>query len=524
MRCIPVRASLICAGLTLAMATVGPAGGRFSLGDEAPVATRPWASLWIASLGRVLAACDVVFEAADRAELADTLEDRLGDYRAFGGIDRKRPLGLMWTWDPLEPPAIVFLPIQQIDELMRTATFDVVGFHKVAEDRYEIERPGIPYHVLIRSEYALFGEEVAAMQALRVSPDQLTRELRDKYDAVLMLDLRQVPRASKELWIQSLRDQFDPWLQPQDDEPTETATLRRAIGSALLDLTKRLILDVRTITLGARLDATKRQISIELTLQGEPGSELAVALNHLVVKRSEFSALMNRDASAGLAINWPVQALGNDLLAKLGDQKLKGSRLDAGIQFVGGGPGEAAVIAGLRGPEATALNAAIPQLIVRLEKSGHFAAVTDNADIYRGVVMHSVVPREIPESLGRLVGSDVEVLIGQGTQTVWLAAGNPQTLPGRLQQAIDAVEDAPAAERTGSLVHGRLSAGKWPTVVPSADVDAAKDEAARGDDGFSLTVEPVSDGLKIRFVAEEGILRLIGRDWARQVDEMNAAK
>ena len=496
--------------------------------NEIEVATRPWASFWVSSIGRVLAACDLVFESVDRPDLAESLEDRLGDYRAFGGIDRKRPLGLMWTWHDVEPAATIFLPVGQIDDLMKTATFDVVGFHKVTEDRYEIERPGSPYHVLLRSKYALFGEEVAAMQALRVTPDQLTKPLRDKYDVVLTIDLRQVPRASKELWIDELKNQVEPWLQPQDGEPVETATLRRAIGSALLGLAKRLVLDVRTVTLGGRLDAEQHQLSLELIVQGEPGSELAAGLKHLVSRRSEFSALINPQASAGLAINWPLQALGKEVLGQLVDEPLKGARIDAGIQIVGQGWGQTAVIAGLHGPEAAALNAAIPRLIVRLEKSGQFTSVTDNADIYRGVVIHSVVPREVPQLLGQLTGPEVEVLIGQGKQTIWFAAGNPETLPARLQQAIDSVEDAPATERANSLVNGRFAVGKWPTLGSPSDPGPVKDgttnNAEDADDALRLTIEPNGDALKIRLVAEKGILKLIGRDWAKQVDEINAAK
>ena len=495
---------------------------------DTEVATRPWASVWVSSIGRALAACDLIFESVDRPDLAESLEDRLADYRAFGGIDRKRPLGLMWTWHDVEPAAMIFLPIGQIDDLMKTATFNVVGFHKVTDDRYEIERRGSPYHVLLRSGYALFGEEVAAMQALRVTPDQLTKPLRDKYDVVLTVDLRQVPRASKELWIDELKNQFEPWLQPQDGEPVETATLRRAIGSALLGLAKRLVLDVRTITLGGRLDAETHQLSLELTVQGEPGSELAVGLNRLVSKRSEFSALINPQAAAGLAINWPLQSLGKDILSQLAEEPLKGSRIDAGIQIVGRGWGQTAVIAGLHGPEAAALNAAIPRLIVRLEKSGQFTSVTDNADIYRGVVIHSVVPREVPQLLGQLTGPEVEVLIGQGKQTIWLAAGNPETLPARLQEAIDAVEDAPATERANSLVNGRLAVGKWPSFGTPAEPEPAKDGTPKAveerGDAFRLTMEPHGDALKVRLVAEKGILKLIGRDWARQVDEINAAK
>ena len=528
MRCHSCVAMILKAALALMLLASGSGLQSNALSaaeaGDAEVATRPWASFWVSGIGRALAACDLIFELVDRPDLAESLEERLGDYRAFGGIDRKRPLGLMWTWHDIEPAATIFLPVGQIDDLMKTATFNVVGFHKVTDDRYEIERPGSPYHVLLRSGYALFGENVSAMQALRVTPDQLTKPLRDKYDVVLMLDLRQVPRASKELWVDELKNQVEPWLQPQDGEPVETATLRRAIGSALLSLAKRLVLDVRTITLGGRLDAELNQLSLDLIVQGEPGSELASGLKHLVSRRGEFSALINPQAAAGLAINWPLQSLGKTVLGQLVDEPLKGARIDAGIQIVGQGWGETAIIAGLHGPEAAALNAAIPRLIVRLEKSGQFTTVTDNADIYRGVVIHSVVPREVPQLLGQLTGPEVEVLIGQGKQTIWFAAGNPETLPARLQQAIDAVEDAPATERANSLVNGRFSVGKWPSVVSPSETIPTKDAAEKPDDAVRLTIEPNGDALKIRLVAEKGILKLIGRDWARQVDEINAAK
>lgn len=490
--------------------------------DSTP--TSPWASLWISSLGRAMAACDLIFESVQRPDLADSLEDRLTDYRAFAGIDRKKPLGLMWTWHDVEPAATIFLPVGDINELLKTATFGVVGFHQVKADQYEIERPGVPYHVLLRAGFALFGEDVVAMQALRQSPDQLTKPLRDKYDVVLNLDFRQVPRASKTLWIEELRKQVDPWLQRQDSEPAETATLRRAVGLSVLGVVERLVFDVRTITFGGRIDAERRQLSLELLVQSESGSALAGELNRLVSRRSEFSALMNQEATASLAINWPLPEFGKE--SATGGQ-VKGARLNAGIQIVGGGWGESAVLAGMHGPEAAALNAAIPRMIVNLEKSKWLTSVKENQDIYRGVVLHSVVPSEIPDQLKQLVGPEVEVLIGQGKQTVWFAAGNPETLSKHLQQAIDAVEDTPASERTGSLMSAKFSSRKLPTAPPAAtptEPNAVPVEAPKVSDEFRLSVEPVADGLKIRLVAEEGILHWIGRDWVRQIEEQNAAQ
>ena len=488
-------------------------------------ANQPWAVFWVSSLGRTMAACDLIFEAADRPDLAESLEDRLKDYQAFAGIDRKRPLGVMWTWSDVEPPATIFLPVGQIDQLMKTATFDVVGFHQVAKDRYEIERPGSPYHVLLRSDFALLGDDIEALRALRQTPDQLTKGLREKYDAGLHLDLRQIPRASKELWIDELKNQVEPWLQPQDDEPTDSAALRRAVGGSLLKLVTRLILDLRTITLGGRLDPESHQLSLELMVQSEPGSELARSWNKLVLLHSEFSALITPKALAGLAINWPLNALGKDVVEQLLDEPLKGARINAGIQVVGQGWGQSTVIVGLHGAEAAALNAAIPQLIVRLEKSGHFSSVCDNADIHRGVVIHSVVPNEIPELLGQLVGPEVEVLIGQGKQTVWLAIGNPETLPTHLQQAIDAVEDAPADERSKGLLNGRFAVGTPPPVEAPPPGTVAREVAVPNlGDALRLTMTPGGDSLKIRLTAEKGVLRLIGLDWARQVDQINALK
>ena len=43
-------------------------------------------------------------------------------------------------------------------------------------------------------------------------------------------------------------------------------------------------------------------------------------------------------------------------------------------------------------------------------------------------------------------------------------------------------------------------------------------------DALRLTMTPGGDSLKIRLTAEKGVLRLIGLDWARQVDQINALK
>ena len=496
------------------------ASGLAAHAQEKPArqtAERPWAAAWMSSLARVLSACDVVYDSIDRQDLSLSLEERLG-FSEFAGIDRKRPLGVMWTWDDISDPATTFfVPVYAIEDLMKTATFGVVPYHKVKEDQYEIERPGAPYHVLVRSGFALFGEEVSAISALREAPERLTRNLQDKYDLVLLLDQRQVPKGAKQKWVDDLRQQFEPWLQPQDDEPVESATVRRALGKAVLDAIERMIQDIQSVTIGAKIDGGVRKIRVDLILEAEPGSSVATELNRLVVRPSEFTALVNPDASGAMAINWPVMLLGKDLPG-LGDKPGQG-RLDMGIQVVGGNWNDVTLIAGIRGSEAKALNMAMPSLLARMEKSAEITTLEKSTEVYRNVELHRFVPGKLPDLISALTPADAEVLIGQGKETVWLAAGVPGSLLERLKAAIDVVEDTPVAERAGAVMSARLSVGQWTKVLPLVDPDNARAELQASKDGFSVTVQPVRNGLKVQFVAEEGLIKVIGYHWATQVDQ-----
>ncbi|MBS0205922.1 MAG: hypothetical protein JSS49_23725 [Planctomycetes bacterium] len=500
----------------------GSAGAQPPEIEPVRIAERPWMTFWISSLARTLAACDIVYDSIDRGELSESLEERL-QFSEFQGIDRSRPLGMMYSWDDKQSVQSFFIPVQQIDNLMKTATFGVVGYHKVKEDQFEIERPGVPYHVVVRSGYALFGEDVAALNALRESPERVTKELRDKYDAAFVLDQRQMPRDSRQRLIEETRGQFEPWLQKQDDEPIESAAVRRAIGKMLLDAFELLIEDVQTVTVGVRIDRRTYQLKLELVVQAEPGSSMAAELNRLVVQRSNFSALVNRDASAGLAINWPLTLLGKDVPA-LGGNKISGGRLDLGVQLVGSDWSDMTLIAGIRGPEAAALNAAIPHFLTRMEKSVEFTSVQRNVGNYRNVDLHQVVPARVPDLLQSILPTGLEMIIGQGKQTVWLAAGPPDALTERLYAAVDAVEDASADERAGAVMQGRLSVGKWPSVLPLVDPQEAREVLQKSKDGFSMSLQPIRNGMKIELSAEEGLLRVIGRHWAGQLDREAAAR
>jgi hypothetical protein len=495
-------------------------------GGETPAVSlpeRPYWTLFAASVERLYAACEIVFESVDRPDLKESMDRRMTGFSNLAGIDRTRPIGLMSTWDHHTTSDIVFVPIGEIPQLLKTATFGVVGYHQVSPDHYEIERPGSPYHVFVRNEYALFGDSLASLKALRVTPDQLTRRLKERYDAAVHVDLLQLPAPLKSAFVISVRSQLEPWLQPQDDEATESANLRKTLGQLVLTMVERVTLDTKSVTAGIRIDPKTRQISAEVVLEAVPKSQMAAALNRMSSHRSEFAPLLQPDIPAGMAFNLPVSGLVERILGTPPDPTAKDSSLEAAIQLAGSGLGDLSLICALRGPSIIGLNEAIPRLILKSEKSGKFVKVNENFEIHKGVVLHSLTPNELPDSVTQWIGKDVEILIGQRQQTIWLGMGNPSSLLDRLLDAIDLVDESDGTKGRNPVVRARFQAQKLPELVasdlliPNADTDIARQAFAAGKDGFHLTLEPVPDGLKLRVEFEEGFTKLVGQGWIQQL-------
>jgi hypothetical protein len=509
----------------LFLMAVSPAA--FAAGDDpSALATRPWCTVFASSITKFDDACQLVFQSVDRPDLAASLSDRRKSYRDFAGIDRTKPAGVMSVWAEDKSSDIVFLPVDDVEELLKTATFEVVDFHSVGPGQYEIERPGSPYHVLVRNGYAFFADSIAQIQALTVTPEQLTRNLRDRYDVVAQFDFKQIPRITKDGFVDDIRAQTEPWLQPQDDELPESAAVRRTLGKLALELLQRAVLDTTELTLGGRLDPKTRHLIFEAIIEVQPKSGSANTLTRLTTRQRKFAPLIASDAPASLAINMPLDGFIEQILGNSAENSSQGRQLEMGLQVIGGDEGQLSFLLAVRGSEASELNKAIPGLIMKLQESGRFAEVNPNFELYQAVTLHSLIPRELPSLWASLVGLNAEIIVGQGEKIVWLAVGAPAKLFDQLKAAIEAAGST-ETETSTPLVRGRFQAKLLPELVatdllsPTLDAQAARDELAKGGDGFSVVIQPIANGLKLKIEAEEGFVRLIGRDWAKKVDDAN---
>lgn len=489
--------------------------------------TRPYYLLFAASIDRLVEACNVVFESVGRPDLAANFSERRKFYRDFSGIQRDKPLGLMWVCNEESSAEVVFLPVENIDELLTTASFGVVPFHPVSQNRYVIERPGSPYHVLVRNGYAFSADSPTTIQPIQVTPDQLTRGFRDRYDVALVLDLKQVPQKFKVRYVEEIRSTIEPWLQKQDDEPAETANLRKAVGKIALDLFQRVVIDTSVVSIGGRLDPKSRHLIFEVVVEADKGSALATGLNRLISRRSEFGPMISPDVPAGLALNLPLGSLVAQVMEIPVDTSSKSGPLEMGVQLVGSQLGKLSLIGALRGDQVVELNKAVPRWIIQLDQSDKFASVHESFVVHDGVVFHSMIPREMPNTITQLVGSEIEILVGQDAEMIWVGIGSPESLLDQMKSAIDSVSKSSEVRSIAPLVQARFQARQLPELVPSEllssnlDPEVSRKVFAKGQDGCSLALEPIANGIKMRIEMEEGFVRLIGTNWVQQIDNAN---
>ena len=502
---------------------VGQAG---SAAERKP--TRPYFCIFAASIDRMMESCEEVFDSVGRHDLALTLSDRLKSVRNFDGIDRSRPLGMMSIWGDQQSTDVIFLPLKdadQIDDLLKTVTFGIVGYRKISATHYQIDRPGSPYEAVIRDGYVFLGDSLPTIQQLRVTPEQLTRGLRDRYETAIVVDPAQIPVAVRTKYIKEIRGQAEPVLQPQDDEQPETARVRRAIGNLLLSLIERTILDTSSAVVGAHLDPETRKLSIELSIHAERNSPMAATFDQWNRRRSHFTSLLDSDVYAGIAINVPVGGLFDEILGttKVDAGKNVG-RLDAGLQIVGNQTGRMTLIAALRGEETLSLNRAIPDLLLQFHKAQQIRDVVEDFETVDGITLHSFRFQHEPEWLTVITGPAPEVIVGQGQKTTWVGIGQSANLLDDLEDAIDRVGDGSTDKANTPLAQARFQATQLPDMVksdlliPNADAEMARQAFAKGDDGLTLTIDPITSGIRIRVEAEQGFVRLIGRDWVKQIE------
>ncbi|HUQ72105.1 MAG TPA: hypothetical protein VM165_21440, partial [Planctomycetaceae bacterium] len=429
---------------------------------------------------------------ADRPELSDVLAQRYQAARDFGGLDRTKPLGFLRTWrldnpttpETEQPADVIFLPVADRDELLKTITFETVTYQRVTPDLIAIDRPGQPYHVLFRDGYAWLGDDVVQLAAFASRRDRILREIPATAQLALFIDFDQIPRTDRDAAVQGWLRAWEPVLQRRDRESDTAYEWRRKGADWLIRGVPDALVSTRQLLITQTLNAKERRSDWTCELRTADDSPWAAELRKWPAKTTPLSRLDQPEAAAfgvvrGLTLDdaeeqWSLawQVFGHPFVQRT-------------AVIVAQGPG-------------------LTELVAKVQASGPGTMPLGDGGLRR------VTLPATPLWLRRFIGWDPEVWLGAVAGRVWIGCGPPDVVRKQLEQAHALVVAPPRADDRPVGAKMRLSARDLVGSTPGLDAGWADQQLARGGDQLRFSAEATASTLTVRGSVDVGVLRVLG--------------
>jgi hypothetical protein len=517
----------------------------------------PIVVLSLSSFERALGGMDVAFASAGRPEMSDTVGGLLGRANDLKGFGRDKPVGLMVFLNGITPDPVAFVPVVNVDDLLKTISPTGVQTKRVDETHLELTGPaGNTLYVVVHGEYAFAASNSLALERRFPDPTKITARLSNVHDIAATINLKGLSKSSRQLFTSIMRSRADADLQQRDNEPAGAYEVRRAAAENNLRFVEEMITQGDELVFGWSVNPTEKSGVLEISLQGTPGSELAASFNELAGKKSHFAGLLLEQVPLTFSLSWNLDKSGKKTLKKMlaGMQKQMGldlektqpelaanyknpvadmfrvleqtadkGHVDLIAQVVGQDAGTFALVGGLKVADAGATASSLASIITLLKDNKTLERAELNVNSYRGTSLHRIEGKEIPEEEIARYGGRPSVYLGAGEGVVWFAIGGDAALPALRKAMDDAARPVPANTSSSPLrfVANFNQVGGF--FEPRAtDEQRAKNPfrqaMAKGGDALRVEVRPIENGAKLRVQFDEAFLRLVGGEVAKGIE------
>lgn len=516
--------------------------------DEPPPSDPPVMVLAAASFERLMSGMDIAFDSAGRPEMSDTVGGMLGRANDLKGFNRDRPVGLMIFLNGLVPDVVGFVPVTQIEDLIKTVELGPVKSVKKSDTRYELAGRNDTLFVEIVGNYAFAANNETVLERKFPDPTRLTARQTNNYDISFTINLRGIPKSSRQLFLGVLRSRADADLQRRDNEPEGAYDVRRAAGENNLRFVEELVTQGDELTFGWAVATANRQGVLEIVLQGTPGSELSQSLNELAGKRSHFAGSIANGSPLTFSMSWNLDKSGRKTLVKMleGMQKQMGldiartqpniaaatktptedlfrvltqtataGHVDSLVQVVGNPTEKFALVGGVKLADATAFSSALSQVVTQLKDNPEMATIQLNSAVHRGVALHRFEAKEISDEETSRYGGRPSVYVGSGEGVFWFSVGADNGLPALKRLMDDTAKPVPTGVTTAPLTFvanfGQLIDFMSANKEGDDGLQFVRRTFQSGGDALKVEVRPVENGARMRAEFNEAFLKLIAR-------------
>lgn len=469
--------------------------------------------------------------------------------QTFGqGLDVKKPIGAVVRAKGIGIEAIAFIPVTNFEIAMALVEASLGPAQDAGDGVLQLQTPLAPIFLKESGGYAYVAQSKEQLVQLPANPVTLLGGLEKRYDFAIQANIQAIPELYRNLVESQLKTGVELGLQPLPGESDEQYEIRRQVTQAQVDQFITILTELDSLTIGASIDRTAKNIHFDMEMTALEGTSLARQSANLTPMETAFSGFLPDNAILSMNVTQKVAAeevqqvklmldlaqknvvaeLDNDLgledlqrdaLTSMVDDlfsvvidTLQDGAID-GAASVSANGSTVLMLGGFKVANGQKLDVAFKQLVDLAKDETEVPPIKLNVDEHKGVTFHTVsVPLpEFPAEPQKIFGPNLEIAIGLGDNGVYVGMG--QNCLSAIKSAMDTSAEGkivPPLKMSVSLVKALQFASTVVDFPPEQQGLIDKLLALQGNDKISITMEGIPSGQRVRLQVDEAVIKALG--------------
>jgi hypothetical protein len=538
--------------LLVAVALVAP---NRSLAQDSPSeagGAKAMAVVAISSYDELIGDVKFIGKLIDRPDIGDMVTGGIALFtqgKGLDGLDKTKPWGVIVQASDADIVPMGFLPVSDLKKLLAVLA-PIAGEATEGDDGvYEMEAGLQSVYLKSVGGWAFIANDSDALKNVPADPTAAFAGLDKEYDIAVRLNVQNIPQMYRQMAIEQIKQGVELGLDRGPDESEEDYNTRKALIKNQMKQIVSFIDETQHLTMGWAIDATAEKTYFDISMAAVPGTKLAKQAAQFANAKTKFGGFL----SDGAAVKMNLTTKGGSpediaqsvaAIKMLREQAMKaideeselpegqareivksamGDVMDVLTATIEGGsfdmggmvqlePGKLTVAMGGLVADGAKMESALKKLENLAKEEEGFKGVQWNADEHDGVKFHTLQVPMDDEDAQKLLGDQLDVVIGTSDNTFLVAFGKDAmaTLKGVLDKS------KADADKTVPPMQVAISVGKIAAFIaaqeddPTAAMIAEMLSKSGGKDHVNLTITGIPNGFVYRIEAQEGVLKAIG--------------
>ena len=450
-----------------------PASALWAQANAGNSDAKPVAVISLSGYQEVISDIGFIGKLSERPDLATGLEGMLGLFtqgKGLQGLDKKRPWGaVVEVRSENEFVPLVFVPVSNLKQLLGALSGVAGEARQEADGLYSLQAG--PTRVFIKEQngWAFVGQSADSLKTLPKNPVALLDGLDKSYDAAVRLHVQNIPEVFRDMALDQIKAGVESGLDANAGKDSEFDARKQLVEAQLAQF-DRLFKETDQVTFGVSVDQKSKSAYADMTLTAVPESRMAIQFAQLKESTTAYGGFLLPDAAMTLALSTKIDpqsaketaaqldGMRKTLLNEIGkngqlpeearkpvteavdelfdvvQETILSGKMDAAGSVVLGDK-RVTLVYGSYAADPQKVESALQKVVSAAKNEPDFPEVKFNAAKHAGVALHTVSIPVKDHDAKEVFGETLEVVLGTGNKSMYLAAGNDAM--NRLKEAID---------------------------------------------------------------------------------------